>query len=196
MIIVLSHPEQQKNETSLINQLFEEGLTLFHLRKPNATEQEVQAILAEIQPQYRERIVLNGFYHLSEQYGIHRFHFSTDRRNKGEHNDWIKKGNVLSTSTHSFEEYKTLDNCFDYVFLSPVFDSISKPSYKKVQFKINNREKSEIKLIALGGIEAVNCNALKNIGFDGIGILGGIWNNPAPIQSYLEIKRLWNTHVQ
>src|SRR5690606_36535761 len=153
---ILSHPEQQKNETSLINQLFEEGLTLFHLRKPKANEQEVEAILSEILPQYRERIVLNGFYYLSERFGIHRFHFSTDKRNKGEHNDWIKKGNVLSTSTHSFEEYKALDNCFNYAFLSPVFDSISKPSYKKVEFEIDNSDKSDIKLIALGGIDAEN----------------------------------------
>lgn len=196
MIVIISYPEQLENEASLINQLFEAGILIFHLRKPNATEQEVKTMLEQIKPEYRERVVLNQFYHLSEEFGIHRFHFSTDRRNKGEHNDWKKEGNVLSTSTHSFEEYKKLDCCFDYAFLSPVFDSISKPFYKKVQFEVNRNEKSEIELIALGGIEAANCRKLKNTGFDGIAVLGGVWNKPEPIQSYKEIEILWSTLAQ
>jgi len=196
MIIVLSHPEQQKNETSLINQLFDAGLPIFHLRKPNATEEEVRFLLNEIQPKYRKGVVLNQFYELSEEFGINRFHFSTDKRNIGEHKAWNKEGNVLSTSTHSFEEYKKLDSCFDYAFLSPVFDSISKLFYKKVQFEIDSNEKSEIELIALGGIEVGNCRKLKNTGFDGIAVLGGVWNKTNPIESYTEIENVWNIHDQ
>jgi len=196
MVIIISHPAYQKEESSLINQLFEVGMPIFHLRKPIATEQEVKTMLEQIKPEYRARIVLNQFYHLSEEFGIHRFHFSTDRRNKGEHNDWKKEGNVLSTSTHSFEEYKKLDSCFDYAFLSPVFDSISKPFYKKVQFEIDRNEKSKIELIALGGIEAANCLKLKDKGFDGIAVLGSVWNKLEPIQSYKETERLWSILAQ
>jgi thiamine-phosphate pyrophosphorylase len=192
MIVIISHPEKIENEASLIKKLFEAGLPIFHLRKPNATEQEVKTMLEQIKPEYRARVVLNQFYHLSEEFGIHRFHFSTDRRNREEHNDWKKEGNVLSTSTHSFEEYKKLDSCFDYAFLSPVFDSISKPFYKKVQFEIDRNEKSKIELIALGGIEVANCRKLKNTGFDGIAVLGGVWNKTEPIQSYKETDRLWS----
>ncbi len=194
MLIVISPPEALANEASLINKLFESGMQLFHLRKPHATKEEVRLLLNEIQPEYRKGVVLNQFYELSEEFGINRFHFSTDKRNRSEHTAWKKEGNVLSTSTHELKEYTSLESCFDYAFLSPVFDSISKSLYKKVQFEI--KEKTNVKLIALGGITATNCNEVKQLGFDGIAVLGGIWQQQDPVESFKEIKRVWNIHDQ
>ena len=180
MIIVLSHPEEIENESSIINQLFEAGLPIFHLRKPNTTEQEVKTMLEQIKPEYRERVVLNQFYHLSEEFGIHRFHFSTDRRNKGEHTNWKKEGNVLSTSTHSEAELNNIE-AFDYAFLSPVFESITKPGYKNEALQFTASPLRKQKIIALGGINADHCAELKERGFDGIGILGAIWQSEHPV---------------
>lgn len=194
MLIIISHPENQRYEASLINQLFEVGMQLFHLRKPHATEEEVRLLLNEINPEYRKGVVLNQFYELSEEFEMNRFHFSTDKRNRSEHTAWNKEGNVLSTSTHELKEYTSLESCFDYAFLSPVFNSISKPLYKKVQFEI--KEKTNVKLIALGGMTATNCNVVKQLGFDGIAVLGGIWQQQHPVESFKEIKRVWNIHDQ
>lgn len=196
MVIVLSHPDKVRNEAFLINQLFDAGLQLFHLRKPTASATEVRTIIEQIEKKYHERVVLNQHYELAEEFGIHRFHFSTEKRLKGEHDKWKKEGNVLSTSTHSFEEYKSLDACFEYAFLSPVFDSISKQDYKKVEFDIKPSEKNETGLIALGGIKTINCNELKEKEFDGIGILGAIWQSETPVESFKKIKEVWNTHDQ
>ncbi len=196
MIIVLSSPDKLKNEVSIINQLFDAGMHHFHLRKPTATAQEVRIILEGIRPEYRERVVLNQFYYLSEEFGIKRFHFSTEKRVNLEYKEWIKEGNTLSTSTHSFEEYKALDSYFEYAFISPVFDSISKPDYKKVELKIDLSQKNKVKLIALGGIDAKNCSDLNQKGFDGIAILGSIWKSEYPVQTFENINQLWNIHVQ
>ena len=196
MIIVLSQPDINENEVSRINELFDAGMQLFHLRKPTATEQEVRLIIEGIQAQYRKRIVLNQFYQLAQEFGINRFHFSTEKRRNLEHKKWGEEGNILSTSTHSFEEYKELDECFEYAFISPVFDSISKPDYKKVELTIDKREKTTVKLIALGGIDENNCSELNKNDFDGIALLGSVWKNAFPTQSFEKIKQLWNTHAQ
>lgn len=196
MIIVLSQPDINENEVSHINELFDAGMQLFHLRKPTATEQEVRLIIEGIQAQYRKRIVLNQFYQLAQEFGISRFHFSTEKRMNLEHKKWGEEGNILSTSTHSFEEYKELDECFEYAFISPVFDSISKPDYKKVELTIDKREKTTVKLIALGGIDENNCSELNKNDFDGIALLGSVWKNAFPTQSFEKIKQLWNTHAQ
>ena len=195
MIILLSHPEQLENEASLINQLFEAGMPIFHLRKPSATEQEVKTIIQHIKPEYRARVVLNQFYNLSEEFAIHRFHFSTDKRNKGEHTNWKKEGNVLSTSTHSEVELNSLE-AFDYAFLSPVFESITKPGYKNEALQFTTSSLRKQKVIALGGINADHCTELKERGFDGIGLLGAIWQNEHPVESYKKIAHVWNTHDQ
>lgn len=196
MIIIISHPDKLKDEVSIINQLFDAGMQIFHLRKPIATEQEVRLILEGIRSEYRGRVVLNQFYYLSEEFGINRFHFSTEKRVSFEYKEWMKEGNILSTSTHSFEEYKELDECFEYAFISPVFDSISKPDYKKVELKIDSSKKNKVKLIALGGIDANNCNELNKNEFDGIALLGSVWKNEFPVQSFEKINQLWNILAQ
>jgi thiamine-phosphate pyrophosphorylase len=40
-VIVISNPTVIQNEANLINDLFNEGLSCFHLRKPNASEAEI-----------------------------------------------------------------------------------------------------------------------------------------------------------
>lgn len=196
MIIIISHSESIENEVSFINELFDAGMQHFHLRKPSATDQEVRFILEGIRPEFRNRIVLNQSYFLGEEFGITRFHFSTQKRLDSTHKKWIKEGNILSTSTHSFEEYTTLESCFNYAFISPVFNSISKPDYKKVELRIDWSKKNKVKLIALGGIDAKNCNELNKNEFDGIALLGSVWKNEFPVQSFENINQLWSTHDQ
>ncbi len=194
MFIIISPPSKLKNEASLINKLFESGMQLFHLRKPNATEEEVRLLLNEIQPEYRKGVVLNQFHELSEEFGMNRFHFSTDKRKNEEHNAWKKEGNVLSTSTHSVDELMSLDDCFDYAFLSPVFDSISKPDYRAKSFELIPSK--GIKRIALGGINEENCVELKEKGYDGIALLGAIWNSENPVERFEKVMKKWSTTDQ
>ena len=71
-------------------------------------------------------------------------------------------------------------NC-DYVFLSPVFDSISKLNYHAnyTPEEIRKAHKAGIidkKVIALGGIDTDNIRQVKNYGFGGAAILGALWN--------------------
>ena len=62
MVIVISQPENSENEVSRINDLFDAGMQIFHIRKPKATQQEVRLILEGIRPEYRNRIVLNKYF--------------------------------------------------------------------------------------------------------------------------------------
>ncbi|MNL66066.1 Thiamine-phosphate synthase [compost metagenome] len=60
-----------------------------------------------------------------------------------------------------------------------MFDSFSKPGYKAVTpagFQLPRRTAGP-DVIALGGIDAGKIDELKQMGFDGAGLLGAIWNN-------------------
>ena len=79
------------------------------------------------------------------------------------------------------EEVKEKKNNFDYVFLSPVFDSISKQGYaaEYTPEQIRQAAKDGIidkRVIALGGIDEDNILQVKDYGFGGAAILGGLWN--------------------
>ena len=99
----------------------------------------------------------------------------------------------LSRSCHSFKEViESIDNTnpdspkgskseFDYVFLSPIFDSISKKGYKH---SFSNRDLEDAgnsgiineKVIALGGIIPQFIPQLRAWNFGGAAFLGDVWN--------------------
>ncbi|MBS1651044.1 MAG: thiamine phosphate synthase [Bacteroidetes bacterium] len=176
MKIIISYPEKLNNEAQLINNLFEGEMDCFHLRKPNYSEKEYQNLLAQIAPKFLTKVVLHNFYHLSEKYNV-----------KGIHG---KNENCISCSTHSVDEFNALSKNYEYAFLSPVFDSISKINYKAQTFDLSKRTNFNTKLIALGGINEHNKQQAIDMGFDGIAMLGNIWQNGQLNLEYFNAQKI------
>lgn len=191
-IIVISSPTPITKEASLINQLFDEGLTVFHLRKPESSSQELVLLLQEINPIHYSKIALHSHHYLAKSFGINRLHFNEVSRKQlieDALETYNADGVILSTSIHSIDDYNQLSDKFDYAFLSPVFDSISKLNYKAQTFNLNHiHKKTDTKLIALGGIDERTCAKAFEMGFDGIALLGAIWNSEDKITAFKLIK--------
>jgi len=193
-LIVITHPETLPGEADIINKLFANGLARLHVRKPDATEAELRAFLGQIDPEFRGRIALHQQHQLAEAFGITGLHFTEKNRlaQRSETLQLLKKGGVvISTSVHDPADLATLSHCFDYAFLGPVFDSISKTGYYSklpAGFKLE-RSGFPGKVIALGGIHAENVNAALKMGFDGAALLGSIWQYPGKaVERFLNSK--------
>src|ERR1044072_7955080 len=91
-LIVISHAAMLPGEAEIIQQLFAEGLEVFHLRKPNADEQSVRQLIEAIPTKYHDRIVMHGFFHLMEEYGMHRLHYREEHRLQAEREGSLFKG--------------------------------------------------------------------------------------------------------
>ncbi len=197
MLIVISSPTAIRNEPSLINQLFDEGLSVFHLRKPESSSQELVLLLQEIDSIHHSKIALHSHHYLAKSFGINRLHYTEASRKQLTDVDFSENENVLSTSVHSVEDFKNLSEHFSYAFLSPVFNSISKPDYEAQPFDLNGlEEKRSTKLIALGGINEHNCSKAFDMGFDGIALMGSVWNSEDTIQTFKNIFSQCPTTVQ
>lgn len=192
-LIVISSPTAIKNEANLINQLFDEGLSLFHLRKPKATGLELTSLLNGIHSKYHSKISLHQHHQLSKVFDIQRIHFSeitrkemTDVTLEG----WGNTKMILSSSVHSMSDFKALNAPFSYSFIGPVFDSISKPDYKASTENFDfSAYKGIVKPIALGGISEKNMREIANKGFKGVAVLGTLWNKPEfAIQNFKQLK--------
>ena len=76
-------------------------------------------------------------------------------------------------SCHSLEEVCQYKNHMDYVFLSPVFDSISKQGYRAA-FSIETLEQArgiiDEKVFALGGVTLDKITILEQLHFGGIAV--------------------------
>ena len=181
-LIVISHPDAIANEARLINQLFESGLTRFHLRKPGYDAGQTAGLLRQINEQYHHYIALHQHHDVAQDFGIKRLHYTeqhrvnTDPEKLTMLND---QGYILSTSVHEIAALQTLTR-FDSAFLGPIFNSISKPGYQAKwsdSFSLN-KQGIQLNVIALGGIELSNLSKIKAMNFDGAAVLGTIWNNP------------------
>ena len=191
-IIVITPKDFLKNEIPVLVKLFSLGLKHVHVRKPGHTKKEIAAYLTLIPTQFRQRVVLHSHYSLIKQFKLKGAHLSERSRSSERKNNYLRKEKikVISTSFHSLRTLLKNEKKYKYVFLSPVFDSISKPGYKS---KLNLEKllplvkKSGRQVVALGGITNKNIETIKENGFAGAAVLGYIWQARDPIANYKKI---------
>lgn len=175
-LILLTTPTYFVEEDKIITALFEEGLDTLHLRKPDTAPMYAERLLTLIPEQYHKRIVVHGHFYLKGEYNLKGIHLN--RRNPNPPENY--RGHI-SCSCHSLEEVKTRKPDCDYVFLSPIFNSISKQNYNSIYTSEGIRAAAKAgvidkKVIALGGIDDTNILEVKDYGFGGAAILGALWN--------------------
>ena len=200
--IVISKPNYTNDEYEIVGRLFEAGLEIFHLRKPKYTKKEIIRFLEVIPFMHRNRVVLHSHFELCEEYSLKGIHTS-DRKlsllkrlkklpRKKKPEDKVGPSFHKSKSVHSLTELKKNRQNLDYIFLSPIYNSISKRRYKG---KFSDREKltstiakTKHKVIALGGIDSDKIAEVQSMGFAGVGLLGSIWKADDPVEAFLKIK--------
>lgn len=181
-LIVFTRPDFFEDEAAQITQLFENGLSILHLRKPASTREEMARLLMEIPSEHLSKVTLHDHFDLLEEFSVGGVHLNS--RNP----HYLGKKKVrISKSCHSFLELKGTElegnkgiADYDYVTLSPIFDSVSKQGYAS-QFShedlLANRQLINAKVMALGGVTYDNIQSLKQYGFGGAAMLGCIWKD-------------------
>lgn len=191
MIIIISPEEDIPNEIEILQQLFQEGLAYYHLRKPNKDYEQHGAYLNKIEAKYHDRIVVHYFHELVNTYNLKGIHFQEQKRrdnidNPGQYFlNLSMYGKTISSSFHEPEELEACDFEFDYHLLSPVFSSISKKDYKGRGFNVTAIDKL---IIGMGGVTTDNLEEFNTLGYKGVGVLGGIWNSKEPIEVFKKMK--------
>ena len=117
-------PEYFVEEDQILNALFEEGLDILHLRKPGTEAVYAERLLTLIPEKYHKKIVIHDHFYLCNEYKLKGIHLNS--RNPIAPDNY---SGHISASCHTLEEVQEDKKTCDYVFLSPIFDSISKEGY-------------------------------------------------------------------
>lgn len=190
MIIVITPEDIVQNETELINELFQEGLNLLHIRKPFINAEEMTDFIQKIDSKFHSQLVLHSHYDLTENFNISRFHFREIDKQNGLFQSFTDK--IISTSVHDIESFNHLNKEWEYAFISPVFPSISKKGYGENSTILNDikkRDNSNVRLIALGGINEKNVNEVFESKVDGVALLGAIWESDEPLNVFRKCRQ-------
>lgn len=197
-VIVLSAQKPIKNELEILVSLFEEGMNTFHLRKPHYTIKKMRAYLDKIPKEFHNRIVIHSHHKLAVKYNLKGINISSKDRKK-KLRTWVKIKSLkrknpwisVSTSFNSINELDHYNDIFDYVLLSPVFDSITSKDYQSgfKEFTLTSSvQRSNYNVVALGGVDTTKIEKAYNIGFWGCAFLGSIWTSDNPTQTLRSIK--------
>ena len=141
-----------------------------HLRKLGCDEASMRRLIEGVPAGLRARLSLHDCQHLAAEYGcgVH-----LNSRCPGLPVGFV---GVCSVSCHSLEEVRQHAGA-DYVFLSPVYDSISKQGYRARFSPAELRGHVDDRVIALGGVTPERLSELSDAGFGGAAMLGCVWRD-------------------
>lgn len=156
-----------------------------HLRKPKSSEEELASWLQNIDSQYYGRIVLHDHFNLISKFQLGGVHLNS--RNPEYHKTTAEQDITISRSCHSIAEVIQHKPECDYLFLSPIYDSISKEGYGAAFSRIDLKQAADEgiidgKVLALGGISLEHIPEVRSMGFGGAAVLGALWQAKIPTE--------------
>lgn len=180
-IIAITSPKAVENEAKHIQALLQQGFYTVHVRKEaqyfsHSTEvvRYLCGVFEQLSDSERERIIIHNEASLYHEFGLKGIHcnqlitqYPTDYKG------------FRTRSCHSLAEVEQCKAQFDYVFLSPIFNSISKKGYNShfSALPLWQAYKAGIidqKVMALGGVTWQKLPLLQQFGFGGAAMMGAI----------------------
>jgi thiamine-phosphate pyrophosphorylase len=178
-----------------VNDLFQAGLDYLYIRSGEPSAQVWHQLLEKIDSASHARLLLPGnapdagskyFRHIREKERAYRLQEEAGRQA------------CFSTSIHDLSLLPQLAGWYKYVFYSPLFPSISKPGYQPrqdlsaVASQLAGLQQTALALpgiIGLGGVYEANITQVKAAGFQGVALMGALWQSESPVKTLLEIKK-------
>lgn len=175
-IIAITSPKVTGDDERIIKGLVKRGIDVVHFRKPDSGIEECRSLLLKLTSGERSKIVVHDYPSLYEEFSLLGIHVNKNVTSLPEGYSGLK-----TRSCHSFEEVEMYKDDYDYLFLSPIFNSISKQGYMSsfsdAELLQASREGIiDGKVIALGGVTFDKIPYLKELNFGGVAMIGAIYN--------------------
>lgn len=184
-VFVISSTEKFHTEIPVLIRMFQLGLTTFHLRKPKWSTSKLSEYIESIPKEYHKHIIIHSHHSLVLKYDLKGIHITRKHRKKMRKTRlrimWYKLRRRHITITRTFHKLSDLvhhKEKYNYVFLTPVYEGISKNSHsggfsrRAVEKML---QKTEYKVYGMGGIAPDKFEDLHSMGFAGGCLLGALW---------------------
>lgn len=175
-LIAVSIAEIIDEDAQIIASLLDSAVDIVHLRKPYAGADSLRAILCKLSSEHRSRIVVHDYPELYAEFSLLGVHVNRNIPSLGDDYTGLR-----TRSCHSLDEIVRYKQEYDYLFLSPIFDSISKVGYTS-QFSHDELLRAssmgiiDSRVVALGGVTLDKIAYLEQLGFGGAAMSGAIYS--------------------
>ncbi len=205
-LIVITAPTECDNEFNILHEIAETDVHAIHLRKPEWSEEDQKDFLEASGDFLREKLVIHQFPKHAEEFNLKGWH-----RNRANEMEEFKIGKPASAAWH-MQDAEPFKDC-EYALCSPIFESISKPGHgpanqyaknmvmaKCLTWENETRKEDGSSVpvkIALSGITPELVPEAYMMGFDGVAVLGYVWEHPShPMDAVEEMLYACNPEAQ
>lgn len=188
-LVILTQPKFFVEEDKIISALFDEGLDMLHLQKPNSEPVYCERLLSLLPNDCYNKIRVHEHYYLKQEFDLKGVHINNPDAPVP---DDFKRN--VTRSTYRISDLKEMKKKSDYVCLHSLFDSLHNED-EKASLTIQEMEEARNKglidkhVYAMGGMSIENIHVAKELGFGGVCICGDLWNRFS-IQHELNFKDL------
>lgn len=191
--IVISYHLKLHKEADVINNLIDNGLDNFHIRKPDFSTHEMRAFINKIPRVFHDKIMLHSHYELLNEFNLKGIHYN--KKYNPDIPGFLSPHHKVSVFCADFDDIEDYNGLADYFFIGPVFKSISLVNYygkyTHNYLKTQLRKYSRSNTVAIGGISEETAEVALNLGFRQVSILGALW---AEYIETLDVKRVMHRY--
>lgn len=195
-LIVISPEAADPREPVVVAQLLAAGLAGYHLRKPEWGRDTLAAFLRRLPAGFHPRIVLHSHHDLAAEFAVGGLHERDEPLPASPASPPVR---LRSRAVHDLAALPTALAHYHRVLFSPVFPSLSKPGHAPrvpvADLRAVLARPRHAEVIALGGVDASRLAACRELGFDGVAVLGAVWQAADPVRACHELQRTLLAHA-
>ena len=182
--------------TDIIKQAIEGGIGTVQLREKDLSTRDLYSLAKEIREITEKKdvnLIINDRVDIAIAVDADGVHLGWQSLEINIVRRMIGRDKLIGFSAHSLKEAERAENSgADYVTISPIFDTVNKDYFIKplgVDEIAKIKERINIPVIALGGINENNVNKVLKNGADGIAAISAILLSNSPKQTVTKIYR-------
>lgn len=171
-------------------------IAVFQLRLKDISENEIITASNAIKPichKHGIQFIINDSIEIAKKTGANGVHLGEDDGSVIEARKILGKNAIIGVSCYDSvdDAIKKAEDGADYVAFGAFFPTTTKqakatPSPDIIKWWVRN---ATVPCVAIGGINADNCNILSNAGADFIAVISSVWDNKkGAVQAIMDIK--------
>ncbi len=195
-VVLITPSGKSDNEIAAVIQMFEAGLDTLHVRKNRFSTKELDEYINQIPAHFHNRLIIHSHHRLALKYDLKGFHFTSTHLKKklslwfNTRFIYLRKPRLIRTMSfrRATDLYLPQPVSTNYCFLGTMFHNVSGELYSGYYPEVVEAaiQKSNMKIIARGGINDKSVEQAYKLGFYGVALYGHIWKSGSPYTKYIE----------
>jgi thiamine-phosphate pyrophosphorylase len=195
-VVLITPSGKSDNEIAAVIQMFEAGLDTLHVRKNRFSTKELDAYINQIPKHFHNRLIIHSHHRLALKYDLKGFHFTSTHLKKkislwlNTKFIYLRKPRLIKSISfrRASDLYLPQVVSTNYCFLGTMFHNVSGELYSGFYPEVVEAaiQKTNMKIIARGGINTNSVEQAYKLGFYGVALYGHIWKSASPFTKYIE----------